>query len=267
MVELRTDDFAHVLPLLAPSQPLYPLFASIVEGRQPGRIFADSATNPGAALVCHIQGCIYGVCGDPGNHEFVTALPALLATGPPSETEWWGFVTDAVAWGAPLDMAFAGTLRKGRGISFDLQPAMFRERPNWRDHVPDGYDMKAMSGDLIDATAAQLREGFPFPWESADHFASNGIGFALWRGDEVASIAFAYAGAVGSGHIEIAAYTAEGHRKKGRATLACSAFIERALDLGMTPAWHCDAGNPGSIALATTLGFQRRGEHTMYSLP
>ncbi|MBT5713045.1 GNAT family N-acetyltransferase, partial [Candidatus Poribacteria bacterium] len=264
---LEAATFPRVSHLLTPVQPLYPLFASVVEGRQRGRIFADRATKPEAALVCHIPGRIYAVCGNPANRGFLSALPALLATGPPSETAWWGFVTDAVAWGAPLDIRFAGTLQKGRGISFDLHPETFRRRPDWRTRIPVGYEMRGMTGDLVDVTAAQLPEGFPFPWESADHFTANGFGLALWRGDEVASIAFAYAGAVQSGHIEIAIYTAEAHRRRGCATLACSTFIEHALDLGMTPTWHCDAGNPGSIALATTLGFQRRGEHTMYSLP
>ena len=266
MTELCKADYARVAPLLTPSHAHYTLLASIVEGRQPGRVFADHDTEPTAALVCNVSACLYAVCGDAGSRSFVNALPDMLRAGPPSETEWWGFTTHGPGWDAALDEAFDGSLRKGSVKGFDLSVEAFTRRPSWRGQIPGGCEMKEITEHLVDVTAAQLSPGFPFPWESPSHFAASGFGFALWRGDEALSICFAYTGRVSSGEIELAICTAEGHRRQGHALLTCSAFIERAMAGGMMPNWACFANNVGSAGLAETLGYQLRGEYSFYSL-
>ena len=65
--------------------------------------------------------------------------------------------------------------------------------------------------------------------------------------------------------IEIEVDTAESERRKGLATVACSALILNCLDEGLYPSW--DAQNMDSVRLAEKLGYEYDHEYIVYEVP
>ena len=66
------------------------------------------------------------------------------------------------------------------------------------------------------------------------------------------------------GGIEIEVDTVQEERRKGLATIVCSALILRCLEEGLYPSW--DAQNMGSVHLAEKLGYEFGHEYVAYEV-
>jgi len=79
------------------------------------------------------------------------------------------------------------------------------------------------------------------------------ISYITLANGEAASIA--YSSYIHENIIEIGIETAEAHRGKGLARLACAELIRHILEAKRIPMWSCRADNTASVKLAEKLGF------------
>ena len=99
-------------------------------------------------------------------------------------------------------------------------------------------------------------------WASIDDFLSNGLGFAVLDGDQIASACTSVLAS--RQKMEIDVHTAEAYRGQGLATICASAFIDTCLQRGAQPNWECFWDNEASFHLALKLGFTPLSDYPVY---
>ncbi len=238
---------------------------SVIEGRSPGRVFANDLETP--ASVCVTVGAppsdLY-LGGDEGDPYFNRALGDLLVTEiMPRLSRGTGIAhlmlySASEGWRRVLD----GLLEEhgGRRLTrtqFTFHPERFARLRGWRERIPDGFDLKQADREL-----AQRIPGIAELWGSVDNFLAGGFFLCVMKGSQMISRSGTVF--VGDGRAEIGVETAEPFRQQGLATLAACACIERCLEVGLLPQWGCFY-NPASGRLAQNLGFvEKEGVEVNY---
>jgi len=260
MLELTPAKFSRILPLLAGiKQKVLPY--AICEGFNPGRVFVDQPENPQVALLWSPVG-YYFLAGNPAQAGDLTDIrrtlteifvPASQATG---ET---GFILIPSHAGWQEQLA---TLLPGREVieiyrrPFAFDPAQFAAQGDWRAHIPAGFHLQKLDAALAEKIGAQAS------WAAVDDFLTNGLGFALLDGDEIASTCHSVFAS--RERLEIDVHTDEKYQRRGFAVLVASVFIEACLARGQQPNWECFWENEASTALAGRLGFSAEPDYPVW---
>lgn len=252
--ELPPPLFGVAAPLFAGAAFDAAFVAAVFEGRHPGRLFVDDPDRPTAGLLCRTFD--YYLAGDPDGgggaclRRFVREAPAE----PEVFAALYGYVPLNAAWEAALVADHDGRLGviPRRAFRFDAATGTDLVR-GWRDAVPAGVRVVPIDRPLAERIDAELEEGIGRVWGGYDRFVAGGFGFCSLVDGAPASVAVALA--VGAGEANIGVVTAEPFRRRGLATLTCSAYVERCLDSGLVPTWDSDAANAASLATARKLGF------------
>ena len=128
------------------------------------------------------------------------------------------------------------------------------------EKIPEGYELKEVDEKLLAKVKGRIvPSNF---WSSAEEFLTQGKGYCLVQGDEVAAIAFS--AAVSSQQVDIGIETREEHRRKGLAATAAKKMAAYVKSIGKEPVWDCDGVNAGSKATAEKVGFEVMAEHAYY---
>jgi hypothetical protein len=251
MYELAKHEYDRARPIFEDIQHDRAVMYAVIEGNTPGRIFVNRPYDPSVALLRFSGGELYlGGIADDGalNREIVELILNDLAT--PRHLLIFGL---SDAWQCALD-----DLLKERGVmravreDFALDPARFRAaRTGWRSRVPEGFHVQQMDRRL----ALQSDPSHEILWGSIDNFIAKAFGFCVLKGDEIVSRCSPVA--LGDRRFGIGVDTKEGYRRRGFATLACCAFIERCLEEDFLLEWGCFY-NDASRALALKLGLVRQ---------
>lgn len=227
---------------------------SVLEGQHVGRIFVDDPTSPTAALV-HLA-CEYTfLLGDASNEAFAAATQRLLlnelASSPAPYGQLLFLIPTTDAWHADILRRYCDfRIDDIRRKAFTFDPEAYRARHNdWRTRLPADVTLCRYDGGLAESAG-----GLAEFWGSIDRFLADGFGFALMRDGE--PVSRCHTVLVGAGEAEISVETADAYRRRGLATLTACAFIDHALQRGLTPSWSCWAHNEPSVALARHLGFR-----------
>jgi len=249
MQELSFFQFDLVRSLYDPIPHSRALVFSVIEGNNPGRVFVDRLGHPSIAVLRFAGGELF-LAGRADNEATNREMVALLSTALAPPGSHLIIYTFSDAWGRALD----GLLRD-RGVghfvreTFVLDPATFRARhADWRSRVPPGFRVQRMDRDL----ALRSDPGLAFLWGDIDSFVARALGYCVLREDQIVSRCSPVA--LGDKRFETGVGTAEAYRRRGLATLACCAFVEHSLDIGLKPEWGC-VYNEASKGLATKLGF------------
>ena len=159
-------------------------------------------------------------------------------------------------------------------IIFDFQPSPGRPPLDWRERIPIGFTIRRIDEDIAsrlqaDLFAAGRGPWFDQVWGSIPQFLEQAFGFvAEWQGDGAPFVASncrmcpmtGNRQGIKEGVAAIQVSTRARFQGQGLATLVCAAFIERCLELGMTPEYSCEEENTASAALALKLGFAPIGK-------
>ena len=221
---------------------------SFFEGRQEGRIFVDNPRKPTAALLCRtFEYYIAGNAGSLALRQFIKDAPAEVGVF----QDLYGYAPVGEAWKQAVLADHAGQFEviERRGFKFH-KPAI----DDWRRFLPPGAEVKRIDRALAERIDTELGQLIGLFWNGYEPFISGGFGFCMLLDGAIASVAYAIS--VSAAQANIGVETAEPLRKRGLATLTCSAFIEHCLAQGLTPTWDTDAVNAGSLATARKLGFQ-----------
>lgn len=228
------------------------LVYEVLEGRMPGAVFVDDAVLPHTMLVCNNNGFFFAF----GRPDAALIEPVVRA--------WWGEDARAVnaalfgstpAWDEPL-RALLSPLGAPPLTRLSFEAA----NPPPLLSVPEGFELRPiderMGETILDGTGT---DGFGIdPWfihiaGGAREYAALGLGLALTRGDQVASICGVCG--LGGGEVELEVGTVPAYRGQGLARVVSAAFIEQCQARELEPAYSCDIMNAPSIRVAGSLGF------------
>lgn len=247
MQKLHPSQYACVQTLYAQTRHSRPQIFAVLEGIQPGEVFADDPAGPQAALVVLEDMIFPAGLPDAFGPE---ALRRLLreTLGGEGRPPFYELHLPNEAWRAQLEIAFGPAIvHRAVRLTFALPAGHAVPRPQ----IPAGFSLRAIDEALV--AAQRLDAAFWSP-------DTGRFGMALLRDGEIVCDCFAVF--VGGGMAEVAVGTKEAYQRQGLATLTSQAFIEACLGRGLSPNWACWQERTASAALARKLGFVEAGEHT-----
>ena len=119
--------------------------------------------------------------------------------------------------------------------------------------MPDGFTLLPLDPPIAEKFRGTVDPWVVDIWGGPQVFGARIFGWAVMRGDELAS--FCTFCGLGGGETEIEIGTNDSYRRLGLAYAAGRAFIQTSTARGFRPAWTCSTGNTGSERLAEKLGF------------
>lgn len=229
------------------TKPTMPRAFNVLEGTTHGQILVDNVAQPTWAIV---RDPIYGTLYLGG--QFTPALLASLIdylrhqgevgigcwrddplnTMLPSNSDYDG---------ATLYFTNRSALQPAPSVG--LPPAPYKLVPRDESLFAQSFDYEstlASFGTIQDAMRLTL-------------------GVVILSGDSVACEAAT--GAATHGQIEVGVTTAEEHRQKGLASIACAKLVEMCEAKGYATWWDCAKQNTASARLARKLGYQNEREY------
>jgi GNAT superfamily N-acetyltransferase len=250
----------------------FPEALAIIEGNNPGWVFADDLSTPSAALVW-AQG-VHGfyLIGDANSAVFREELDLYTdqVLGPRLHNMGvaWFEISGDKSWNAVIEKVFGErNLEDSQQWVFTLKPRG-HESVTQRKAVGDTDLRRADQRLFVDVSTGNKE--FLFSklirfWGSVDRFLDTGLGYFLVDGEEVTSLCCSgfVAGKIHVIDIE----TEVSHRRKGYAEVVARAFVTECIDKHLRPHWDCMAENTASARLAEKLGFTRSQVYTLYSFP
>jgi len=248
MIELDASEFHKVTPIFRGIDHNIAVVHSVIEGNNPGRVFADNPLAPTSAFLFP-EGTFLYVGGNENDSAFGQSLKNLIFDDilPHAAEKELILFSFSDAWRNRLDALLRekSVIRIHRKV-FTFSPERFSVHKQWRDRIPDGFCMRQIDEQLAERQPAYR------PIVSS----SKKFGFCLLREDQVVSDCVSIF--VGKGEAEIDIHTHEKYRGRGLATLTASAFIEACLSRELRPNWACWPERRASWALAKKLGFEEK---------
>lgn len=251
MIELKVEDY-HLATGLLQQVPFNTLFAqSVIQGRNPGRVFVDRPEQPGACYIASAYGMSL-LCGESKDPFFRDALIGYLRNERQqrSQQEWLQVHPDS--WNDLLSsLAETGKIEEHTRVNFTFNPSNHRSLTEQLRSEVQQPEIVTVNKDIFNQF-----DGSVIPryfWKEAEQFLTAGAGFCVIEHGRPAALAFSAYRIEGT--LEIGIETAEQARGKGYAIQACCALIRYCMDQGLEPVWSCRRENEGSYRLAQKLGF------------
>lgn len=241
------------------------LFArAVIKQTVSGKIFVDDKSYPKTFYVVHPYGMTL-LFGESTNEKFNEAFKryALNKDNARSSFEWMqAFPGD---WDNVLPSLFKGVLVKSTANKEKVEKGLIELNTrvnfkfNFAKHQPLSSQVVDKDISIVRANGQMFRDmqGSVVPkyfWDDEEDFLKNGVAFALFYKDELASMSFSSYWF--DNDFEIGIETKEKFRGKGLAELVCRAIIDYCIENNYEPIWSCRLENVGSCKLAQKLGYE-----------
>lgn len=260
MIKLKKSEFTNVANLLIKDK-VYCTFAyAVVEGKQPGKIYADNNINPSSCLILCKSGK-YLVAGDTSNTAFNEFLSDYLYDSN-NHNRYFDLYSSSKDWIREIDEILLDNAAKLSRQLFYLDSSNFYNILDINTILPEGFELKKLDSDLFEKYSGEMDNSYCDLWESSNNFIKNGFGFCILKNNEFVSVCNTYY--VREGFAEIDIVTNKKFRNKGFALITCAEFIKHCLQNNITPVWDCDDGNEASKNLAKKLGFRSIETYQMH---
>lgn len=219
-----------------------------------GYIFAKDVEQPDAAMAWL------------GDFVFFAGKPTkeLVACHPKENThEFEIMVPQTKEWANLIEEVYSSKIRKVTRYSIKKEGDIFNREhlKSIVDGLEEGYRLKRL-GEAEYTYSKQ--NDWTCDWCSQfttyDDYQQHGLGYVIYKGDEIVAGASSYS--VYQGGIEIEIDTKEEYRRKGLAYCCAAKLILESLERGLYPSW--DAANLWSVGLAQKLGYHYDREYTAY---
>ena len=260
MRELKSNEFHNVVQLLQEEKVHCTFAYSVVEGKQPGRVFVDNPSNPECCLVI-CKGGKYLSAGDTSNPDFNEFISSYL-TNRENHSNYFDLYSSSGKWVSKFDEILGANAVKLNRVLFEWEPSSLASITNFHEQMPQGFELKRMDAALFEKYVKEMDASYSDLWGSCDNFIANGFGFCVLKDGEFVSVCNTYY--VSQGRAEIDITTRAEYRRQGFALIACAAFIMHCARKGLNPIWDCDGGNENSKKLAVKLGFRGQENYQMH---
>jgi RimJ/RimL family protein N-acetyltransferase len=248
----------------------FPEALAVIEGNNPGWVFADDLNTPRTALVWAqgIEG--FYLVGDTDSTVFLEHLndyidqvlkPRLRNSG-----ATWFEVSGGENWNPVIESTFEKrNLESSQQSVYTLKPMTYKAA--MQPETVGDCKLLRIDRHLLDFSASKefLHSRLALFWGSENAFLKAGLGYVLMCGEEIASLCCS--GFVSGNTHAIDIETEASHRRKGYAEAVAKAFIAECVERHFQPYWDCMAENVASAQLAEKLGFTRSHTYTLYSFP
>ena len=264
MIELSKEQY-HCIRALFPFQEGYIEPKAVIDLNNPGWVFADSATQPKAALVWtqgnigfYLLGTFDSQCTENLNRIIDTIIIPRLAS---QKSEYFEFSSVPPVTDADLENIF-----KSRKL-YSWQQTVYQYKKD--EAVPVVVPSEGRLCDIKDIGEKYSVENMEYVndkilnyWESIDAFHAKGSGYCLIIDNMAVSLAIT--GWIAGNTREISIETAGDYRRRGYAKICAAALINCCLQKGYIPHWECETANAASAKLAQGFGFTKFNDYLCY---
>lgn len=213
-----------------------------------GTIYVTDLEKPKSAMA--FVGCFALYAGEP-DEELVLHRPSPVMVMLPRDEKWAKLIVECFPW---ADRKVRYAIKKD--TVFDKEKLMKN-----LEMLPEGYEVRAIDSELYDLCLEDNdSRDFVSSFDSKEQYLELGRGMVILKDGKIVAGASSYS-RYREG-IEIEVDTVPEERKKGLATIACSALILRCLEEGLYPSW--DAANLISVHLSENLGYEFSHEYIAY---
>jgi RimJ/RimL family protein N-acetyltransferase len=265
MIELSRHEFSQARALAGElNQAVLP--AAVLEGINPGWVFADRVQSPRLVMIGLPCGYVF-IGGDPPEASMLAELSQILDEEIVPRSTAAGNIGFVLSLPSPAwDTALPELLGERHAVpvfrrTFHLDEARFAQVEASLPALPPGYSLGQIDAAALAAYPA-LAEEIAEGWAANEDFLAHGLGVYITQHGSLAS--YCIAPFASSQAVEIAVATQEGQRRKGLARQAAAAFLRLCLDAGLRPNWECFWDNAPSTALAISLGFEVARDYPIF---
>ncbi len=250
----------------------YPEVAAVLNGVNPGWVFADSLSEPSAALVWPRGMEGFYIIGEKVSASFLFDLDlyiqeVIVPRARHLGLRWFEFSCDRESWGPVIERVFGQrNLAHSTQCAYSLRPRDFKRSQEPADGAL--YDTRALDQDLLMSPLGAsnlVRAKLSRFWESEAAFLARGLGCATVVGEEIASLCLSAFVAETTHAVDIE--TEETYRRRGFAERAARQYVELCLARSLNPHWDCMRENVASWSLAEKLGFHKTHEYSLWTFP
>ena len=215
-----------------------------------GKVLVTDPENPVSAMA--FVGCFAFVAGAP-DRELLLGKPDGFVIMTPQDERWSELIEDCFP-----------DARKVIRYAIRKDTVFDREKlTQMASKLPEGYELKKIDSDLYDLCLQDpVTADFVSAFESKEKYLELGRGMVILKDGKIVSGASSYTRYKEG--IEIEVDTVKSERRKGLATIVCSALILNCLDEGLYPSW--DAHDMNSVQLAKRFGYEFDHEYVAYEV-
>ena len=215
-----------------------------------GKVFVTDTENPKSAMA--FVGVFAFVAGEPDRELVINKPDGFVVMVPQDER-----------WSELIEVCFPDA-RKFTRYAIRKDTVFDREKlEKMVAGLPEGYVLKKIDSDLYDLC---LQDPVTFDFVSAfgskERYLELGRGRMILKDGKFVSGASSYTRYKEG--IEIEVDTIPSERRKGLASIVCSALILACLDEGLYPSW--DAHDMNSVQLSKKFGYEFDHEYTAYEV-
>lgn len=244
--KLERKDYKKVINLVK-SQDELSVF-SVINGENPGTIYANNIINPTAALIktseCNL------IAGNPNDEVFNSQVS--------EELDFWDqLVPDSLEWMDKIPTIHKNNfIRKYRRRHYVLSNDNFVD---CTDPLKIGYILEKVNISFLKESSLEnseiLLEVLTESWGSKENFKKHGTGY-LVRNDKII-VSWVLSDCSFEKTIAIGIHTDKRYRRNGFGKIAASATVRDCFAKGYKKIdWLCVDSNKGSISIAEKLGFK-----------
>lgn len=269
ITELHKQDFYKIRHITDQCQNLEA--RAVVNGNNPGKVYADHPSEPTAALIW-IQGQKgFQLVGDVQSQSFLNNLNGCIKIHIEPELQKQNIYVveigaEKTTWDQTIREMFAN-----RNISSDIQhvfstrvgessqplPTLFKNNQGMVRRL----DRELLESKRLDNYSFVEKKIANF-WDSTDAFLQNGFGYYVEHQNKAVSLCFSAFVADQQHAIDVE--TLEEYRQRNYGAAVAKAFIQECMQRGINPYWDCTPDNTGSIRLAQTVGLAHSFDYQIY---
>ena len=215
-----------------------------------GKVFVTDTENPKSAMA--FVGVFAFVAGEP-DRELVINKPDGFVVMVPQDERWSELIEECFP-----------DARKFTRYAIRKDTVFDREKlEKMVAGLPEGYELKKIDSDLYDLCLQDpVKFDFVSAFGSKERYLELGRGMMILKDGKFVSGASSYTRYKEG--IEIEVDTIPSERRKGLASVVCSALILACLDEGLYPSW--DAHDMNSVQLSKKFGYEFDHEYTAYEV-
>jgi hypothetical protein len=215
-----------------------------------GKIFVTDTENPVSAMA--FAGCFAFPAGEPDRELIINKPDGFVIMVPQDER-----------WAELIEECFSDA-RKVTRYAIRKDTVFDREKlAETASKLPEGYELKKIDSDIYDLCVQDpVTADFVSAFGSKEKYLELGRGMVILKDGKFVSGASSYTRYKEGIEIEVDTIVPE--RRKGLASIVCSALILSCLDEGLYPSW--DAHDMNSVQLARKFGYEFDHEYTAYEV-
>lgn len=215
-----------------------------------GKVFVTSLDRPESAMT--FVGCFAFYAGVP-DRELVMDKPDGFVIMVPQDDGWAQVIEDCFP-----------DARKVTRYAIRKDTVFDKERlAEMAARLPEGYELKRIDSDIYDICLEDpVTADFVSAFGSKEKYLELGRGMVILKDGKFVSGASSYTRYKEG--IEIEVDTIPSERRKGLASVVCSALILACLEEGLYPSW--DAHDMNSVQLSGKFGYEFDHEYTAYEV-